>query len=101
MYTSLDIIHACYLEVRRIGLFVTMSLTMLSKLAYVLSFSIVLITVIHSSLLAPEIGYVNFKTVPSTCRTAESDHMSLIPPTLHWLPVESRIQYKIIILGFK
>ena len=34
-------------------------------------------------------------------RSARSDHMSPILRVLHWLPVESRTEYKIIILTFK
>ena len=35
------------------------------------------------------------------CRSVRTDHISPILRALHWLPVESRIQYKVIIITFK
>ena len=35
------------------------------------------------------------------CRTPNSDHMSPVLHTLHWFPVEQRIEYKLLLLAFK
>ena len=35
------------------------------------------------------------------CRTPKSDHISPVFHTLHWLPVEQRIEYKLLLLAFK
>ena len=35
------------------------------------------------------------------CRTPKSDHISPVLHTLHWLPVEQRIEYKLFLLVFK
>ena len=35
------------------------------------------------------------------CRTPKFDHISLVLHTLHWLPVEQRIEYKLLLLAFK
>ena len=74
---------------------------MLSKFSSALSFYRVLITVIHFSLGAPKSESVSFKKVKNnaaglTSRSARSDHRSPTLRALHWLPVESRIQYTIL-----
>ena len=35
------------------------------------------------------------------CRTPKSDHISPVLHTLYWLPVEQRIEYKLLLLAFK
>ena len=35
------------------------------------------------------------------CRTPKSDHISPVLHTLHWLPVEQRVEYKLLLLAFK
>ena len=35
------------------------------------------------------------------CRTPKSDHISPVLNTLHWLPVEQRIEYKLLLLACK
>ena len=35
------------------------------------------------------------------CRTPKFDHISPVLHTLHWLPVEQRIEYKLLLLAFK
>ena len=35
------------------------------------------------------------------CRTPKSDHISPVLHTLHWLPVEQRIEHKLLLLAFK
>ena len=35
------------------------------------------------------------------CRAPKSDHISPVLHTLHWLPVEQRIEYKLLLLAFK
>ena len=35
------------------------------------------------------------------CRTPKSDHISSVLHTLHWLPVEQRIEYKLLLFAFK
>ena len=35
------------------------------------------------------------------CRTPKSDHISPVLHALHWLPVEQRIEYKVLLLAFK
>ena len=35
------------------------------------------------------------------CRTPKFDHISPVLHTLHWLPVEERIEYKLLLLAFK
>ncbi|WP_419588792.1 hypothetical protein, partial [Thiolapillus sp.] len=35
------------------------------------------------------------------CRTPKFDHISPVLHTLHWLPVEQRIEYKLLFLAFK
>ena len=35
------------------------------------------------------------------CRTPKLDHISPVLHTLHWLPVEQRIEYKLLLLAFK
>ena len=35
------------------------------------------------------------------CRTPKSDHISPVLHTLHWLPVEQRIEYKLFLLAFR
>ena len=35
------------------------------------------------------------------CQTPKFDHISPVLHTLHWLPVEQRIEYKLLLLAFK
>ena len=35
------------------------------------------------------------------CRTPKSDHISPVLHTLHWLPAEQRIEYKLLLIAFK
>ena len=35
------------------------------------------------------------------CRTPKSDHTSPVHHTLHWLPVDQRIEYKLLLRAFK
>ena len=35
------------------------------------------------------------------CPTPKFDHISPVLHTLHWLPVEQRIEYKLLLLAFK
>ena len=35
------------------------------------------------------------------CRTLKFDHISPVLQTLHWLPFEQRIEYKLLLLAFK
>ena len=35
------------------------------------------------------------------CRTPKLDHISPVLHTLHWLPVEQRIEYKLFLLAFR
>ena len=35
------------------------------------------------------------------CRTPEFDHISPVLHTLHWLPVEQKIDYKLLLFAFK
>ena len=35
------------------------------------------------------------------CRTPKFDHISPVLHTLHWLPVEQRIEYRLLLLAFK
>ena len=35
------------------------------------------------------------------CRTPKSDHINNVINALHWLPVEQRIEYKLLLLAFK
>ena len=44
---------------------------------------------------------VQNKAARLICRTPKFDHVSPVLHTLHWLPVEQRIGYKLLLLAFK
>ena len=52
-------------------------------------------------LLTAKLQKVQNNSAKLICRTPNSDHISPVPHTLHWLPVERRIEYKLLLLAFK
>ena len=65
-----------------------------------------LITAIPYSLAVLSSSFTNFKKVQNNAarliyRTPKFDHISPVLHTLHWFPVEQRIEYKLLLLAFK
>ena len=52
-------------------------------------------------LLTAKLQKVQNNSAKLICRTPKFDHISPVLHTLHWLPVEQRIEYKLLLLAFK
>ena len=50
---------------------------------------------------APDASFRAHNVQGPICRTPNSDHISPVLYTLHWLPFEQRIEYKLLLLAFE
>ena len=63
--------------------------------------AVVIVLASKSSKVQLELQRVQNIAARLICRTPEFDHISPVLHTLHWLPVEQRIEYKLLLLAFK
>ena len=96
----------CYLELRRINSI----LHYLSQYILKILISAFVLSIIDycNSLLAGcpkqlinKLQKVQNNAARLICRTPKFDHISPVPHTLHWLPDEQRIEYKLLLFAFK
>ena len=96
----------CYFELRRIN-FIRHYLSQDALKTLISAFVLSRIDYCNSLLtgcpkqLIQKLQKVQNNAARIICRTPKFDHISPILHTLHWLPVEQRIEYKLLLLAFK